>query len=478
MTAMRYVATVAWREVIDAWRDRRLLLLRALWLALFGTAAYGSATATQALERDRVSADARLRAGWLEQGDKNPHGAAHGGLYAVKPVQSLAAFDRGVEETGGTLFPMTAHGRQVVTGASSLDGAPAQLLGTLTPARILQLLMPFAIIALGFAGVAGERNNGTMALTLSQGISPRQYVVGKAVGLGSAVGAALLPALALCWLFIGADTAGATYPDALTRLATLGVAYLAYAVIWIGIVIGVSARAATPAAALTRLLVAWGFFCVAVPSGGSALSERAVGVSTRYGLYDRASAVMSAGPNGHDPRGPVIDSIRTATLAAYGVSRVEDLPVNLDGIIMQADEEYGTAVYGKLHEEVAAGYARQDRLLATFGVVAPLLPLRQISMAAAGTDVAHVMHFERSAEAYRFEAVRLLNDDMTRNSKTGDWSYRAGRDLWERTATFTYATPALADVSDGVASSFLLLAVWLIAAIAYAMRLPVGNRSA
>lgn len=58
----------------------------------------------------------------------------------------------------------------------------------------------------------------------------------------------------------------------------------------------------------------------------------------------------------------------------------------------------------------------QEALPAT----APLIAVRTLSMALAGTDVEQHRHFATAAETYRRDLMRQMNGDMTQNSLTGE----------------------------------------------------------
>ncbi|WP_172438978.1 hypothetical protein [Porphyrobacter sp. TH134] len=82
---MSAIAAKDWREFI---RDRRLLIASALMivLALLALALALSWQRIASHEADRRAAEAGDRQTWLEQGEQNPHGAAHFASWAFRPL--------------------------------------------------------------------------------------------------------------------------------------------------------------------------------------------------------------------------------------------------------------------------------------------------------------------------------------------------------------------------------------------------------
>jgi ABC-2 type transport system permease protein len=90
--------------------------------------------------------------------------------------------------------------------------------------------------------------------------------------------------------------------------------------------------------------------------------------------------------------------------------------------------------------------------------------VRALSMAIAGTDVEQHRAFATAAEQYRRLLVKAMNDDMAVNSKTGDWSYKAGPSLWAQIPPFTYEAPRLGTALGSAAGALVVFGAWLVAA--------------
>jgi ABC-2 type transport system permease protein len=151
-------------------------------------------------------------------------------------------------------------------------------------------------------------------------------------------------------------------------------------------------------------------------------------------------------------------------LAQYNAVRVEDLPVNFDGIALQAGEEYGNEVFDKHYSSLWQCYEQQNRVHGIAALTAPFLAVRSVSMGLAGTDWAQHRHFAVAAETYRRALVRMMNDDLTYNSRPGQYNHVGDRRLWEQMPPFEYHAPGLAWVMAEQAWSLTLLFLWFVAA--------------
>ena len=98
-------------------------------------------------------------------------------------------------------------------------------------------------------------------------------------------------------------------------------------------------------------------------------------------------------------------------------------------------------------------------------VAAALLAVRTLSMGLAGTDVEQHRHFATAAETYRRDLMRRMNGDLAENSRSGDFSYAAGPDLWAEVPPLQYDAPTLGWVLNNRILSLLVLGLWLAGAV-------------
>ena len=90
------IGTIARKEFIEIVRDGRFRWVAAIMVLLLLTAMLAGKQRYDAYAATQLAAQGSSNAQWLDQGDKNPHSAAHYGNYAFKPLGPLGFFDGGM----------------------------------------------------------------------------------------------------------------------------------------------------------------------------------------------------------------------------------------------------------------------------------------------------------------------------------------------------------------------------------------------
>ena len=463
------------KEFTDVVRDGRFrwctVLVGSLLLVSLG---HGWVQARK-VQQEHAAAQATAREHWETQGEKNPHSAAHYGIYAFKPRLALSFIDEGVDPYTGTTVWLEAHRQNDFLLRPAQDATAAQRIGALTAAQVLQHLVPLLIILLTFGALASERERGTLRQLLASGIGRRDLAVGKALGVAGALSLLLVPAalLGAAALVVGSPGPAAS---PLVRGVTLTGVYLAYFGAFLALSLAVSAWARSGRTALVILLAAWVVNGLVAPRVAVDLSKWLHPTPSAFEFARTVQNEMAAGVGDLSP--PDRAALTESLLAEHGVERVEDLPINLTGVYLQELEEYGNVVFDHNYGALWDTFERQSTVHETLAVAAPLLAVRALSMGLAGTDVEQHRHFAVAAETYRRDMVRMMNVDMAENSRSGDFSYVADADLWTAVPPLQYAAPTLGWVLGNRLLSLLVLSAWLAGAILFARarvrRLEVG----
>jgi ABC-2 type transport system permease protein len=450
------IAAKDWREFV---RDRRLLLM-AVMVGLIALAAVVTALAqVRAHEADRAATVARDRVTWESQGARNPHSVAHFATWALRPLTPMAVLDPGVTPYAGSAVWMEAHNRNPARARPVEDAASSFDLGQFSAAWVLQMLVPLLIFVIGAGVVARERDRGTLRLMLASGAAPTSIIPDKLSGLVRITALLVLPVLMAA--LAAALLAGPADP---LRLLLWAASYALFFAIVAAIAVAVSALARSASQALLILIGLWLVAVMIVPRAGAGLAELAHPTPTADGFFAAMAADLKKQPDPFD--GKDAEAFGQAMAKRYGVSRVEDLPVSLDGLRLEESERRGHVVFDRHYGALADLYAAQRHVLRFVGLLSPLLPLQNVSMALAGTDTAHQLAFQNAAEAHRRQMIHDLNMDMTLNGKGKDFDYQAGGDLWKRARDFAWVPPALGPALTPVMPDLLLLIGWAVAAFA------------
>lgn len=476
------ILTVAQKELRELLRDGRFRLVALVVLGLsVVSAAFGWQSARN-LAAERAAAQEVAAAQFAGQDDKNPHVAAHYGLYVFKPGGALAFLDPGVEPFLGVSVKLTAHRQSLLRDAAAADETAMQRFGRLSVASVLQLLLPLVLIGLGFGAWTAERERGTLRQLASLGVSPLTLLAGKALALFGALAATLFPALiagALAVMLLGGET---PLPQgSVARLAWLVPAYLAYFAAYAAVVLFVSAVARSSRTSLVALLAFWVATALVLPRIAGDLAARVVPLPPPGALASEVAHSLEVGVPGKESRTARVEAITEALLERHGFKGAEALMEAslLDGIELQAEAAYEDEVFdyhfGALHDRIE----RQDAVARLAGFLSPVVAIRAVSMGLAGTDFAHHRAFADAAERHRRALVGHLNDDFAKNAGTEGWSYKAGRAVWDAAPPFVYTPPPPSWALEKQAGGITMLLGWVffagLAAWISAKRIRVTN---
>jgi ABC-2 type transport system permease protein len=455
------VSRIARKEWLEVVRDGRFrTAAAAVFILLISSLIFG-ALRYRELSAERAAAMSMDRSTWVGQAPKNPHSAAHFGAYAYKPYMPLSLADQGIGAFTGQSVWMEAHWQNLFQDRAAEDRTMLQRFGELSAATVLQLLIPLVILTLAFDAFAGEKERGTLRQILSLGPPPRALGMGKALGIGAAFMALVVPGSLIGALALILSSAGAGLSPSLTRFVLMALGYAAYLTSFVVIGLVVSAKARTARGALVGLIAFWVFNGLLAPKLASGIAERVAPVPSAQAFWAATRKDMEGGVDGHSPA-ERNKALVEATLAKYAVSDLKDLPVSFAGISLQEGEEHANDVFDRQFGALWSAYERQDRVRLGFGLLAPFMAARSMSMGFAGSDFEHHKHFAAAAETHRRKLQRFLNGELAAKGKGKDFGYLVGADTFTRTELFEYEAPPPDFAFRGQLPAFAILLMWLI----------------
>jgi len=470
MKSSSLIGAITRKEIREIVRDGRLRVLGILVLILALTALIFGAQQTASAQDDREHAKERATAQWENQGDKNPHVAAHYGTYVFAPTSAATAVDPGVSAYLGRAVKIEAHRRNLAAHSEAQDGAALQRLGDFSVATVLLLLIPLLIIALGYGLWSRERERGTLRQLLSTGVERRALFWGKALALAGVVAALLIPAaliiVAVLWALGGGDG------DTLTRLALLGVSYGIYFAIFGGLTLYASAASRSSRAALVALVGIWGAFCLIAPRAATEVAGTVNPLPSRAALARTINQSLESGIDGKTERDTAIDALVKDLMAKEGYAdtglMVDD--TFLTGFELRAEARWEDGVYnhhvGALNDQISA----QEAGVSWAGLFSPYVAMRSLSAGLSGTDYAHHRHFTDHAESWRQALVDRLNSSFAEKAGAQGWDYRAGKELWKDSPPFAYTAPGALFALETHLLDVVALLFWLCLALGLALR--------
>lgn len=461
------------------WARSRLALGAALLLA-------GLLLATTVLTTLRMQAEGAERAHHQDQAeaafraqpDRHPHRMVHYGHYVFRTPAPLALIDPGLDTVTGQSIFLEGHRQNTAMFAAATASADLGGPGVISPALVWQLFTPLLLILLGHGALVRERESGTLATALAQGLSPRALLAGKALALAGAVLLMGLP------LVLGAALA-VTLGEALSAVLVLLGAYALYGLLWAGLALLASALMRRRAAALAALASIWIGLTLVLPALAASVAAAASPMPGQLETDLAMLADVRQLGDGYNANDPAFAQLRAELLQRHGVQRAEDLPVNLRGVVAEYGERKLTDTLNAWAGRRMAGEQRQGEALARQGWASPALALAEASRALAGTDLAHHHRFLRAAEALRYDFVQGLNrvhaqqlayaDDIRRSSDAlAERRTRVAASNWQLLDRFHFKPDAAATRIGRALLPLAMLLTWC-AALAAALAAAGGR---
>lgn len=463
MTGVRHIV---WKELREARRQPGASAVVAGITLLLAVSVFSGVPRHRATERWKTDATHDVRQQWITQGARHPHSAAHYGIIAFRALESTALLEPGVSAFVGQMLSLETHQRAFPTHAPSEDATSATRLGALSPALVSLTLVPLAIVLAGYGAVARERESGSLGLVLASGGSHRAVIMGKAAA--TATVAAGIIALKVVIDALGVWSAGATMP--VGRLLGVELVHAVYALVWVGLAIGVSARARTSQTALSILLALWAVNSFVLPRVASSVGRLVVQEPSAEEFRAAMLHDITYRPDGTPWVADWSRSLVSETLEKYGVQRIEDLPVGYAGVMLKGSDAHYEAVFETHFARLHALHRRQEAWQHALSLAGPMIAARSLGQAFAGTDLTYVQHFSDAAERYRRSFVEATNDAIeTRTTGTG-WDLRLEQAFWESVPAFRHEAPSAWWAVRQHGISALVLLLWIAAGAVWCAR--------
>lgn len=422
-------------------RQRTALAGIVLMAVLTVTATVVSLHHMQAAAEHRAAQQAQAQAAFDAQPDRHPHRVVHYGHFVYRLPSALAAFDPGVDPFTGSSMFLEGHRQNTANFGDVMQSSLLTRFGQLTPAFVLQILSPLVLIFLGHGLLAQEHERGTLRQLMLQGASRRAIVGGKLCALLLVATIFLLPAaIGLAWLAAGT-------PDSALVALTVAGGYALYLTVWCLLITAISALLPRRRDALLGLIGGWAVVALMVPRIAPDVAYTALDLPDRLQTEVGIARDLRAMGDSHDPADPYFASFRQRVLDQYGVSRIDDLPVNYKGLLAVEGERLTSVLFNRYAEHSAHIQHEQNALVSRFALISPVIAIRQMSMAAAATDLRAHLRFMDQAEQHRYRLVQQLNQmqadavsyaDDTASDPGADQRKRVDRSQWQATPAFGY----------------------------------------
>lgn len=462
--------SLIFRDELRLMRRNRVAIIAILLVVLLSAiAAITSYSHQQNIAEQRHRFQTQADREFENQPNRHPHRVVHFGHFVFRPLGALAAFDPGIDPfTGNTMF-LEGHRQNSANFGDVRQSSLLIRFGQLTPAFVLHSLAPLLLIFLGYGAITRERERGTLRQLLVQGVSGPQLFAGKLAALGTIAALAALPAL-IALLLIALQPGTPAGP-----VAMIAAGYGIYLLLWAVAVVLVSALVRHGRDALLSLLAAWVVCVILLPRVAPDLAANAQPLPTRIETDIAIQRDLRAMGDSHNPDDPYFNSFKARVLKQYGVTRVEDLPVNYKGLLAVEGEKLTSSLFDRYFAQSFALQKEQSRFMDQFGFLSPAITLRRLSMAAAGVDLEGHRRFLEQAEKYRYDIVQRLNqlqaeavryEDDTRKSEDSAAEQRSRVDSkhWHAIPDFQFKPASTEELINASLPSLGVLLGWLLIA--------------
>ncbi|MEO1214224.1 MAG: DUF3526 domain-containing protein [Bacteroidota bacterium] len=398
-----------------------------------------------------------LRSQWESIEAMNPHSAAHYGTYVFKPSNMLSSLDEGVNGITGNLIRVEGHVQNEMIHSEASQMQAISRFGKLKSSLLLKYIIPLLLIFLAFSSVSTEKQTGRLRLIVLQGGNPVKLVIGKSLAVWL-YGIMLLLVVMVSYSLLNLQSMDS---NILQRASWFFAVYALYYFIISGLTTFLSARWQNPTLALTSMLGIWIIWTVFLPNILMSSVEKWHPLPSRNEFKAAMKEDRSKGIDGHNPTDQRANALEAKVLAEYGVDSVSQLPINFDGIRMQADEEYGNQVWDKHFGNIRSVLGKQKRSLQLGGIFNPFISLENTSKGFSGTDNLHHQEFLVEVENYRRVFIKALNDEHAYGgSENGDWGWKADNEFYKSVEDFAHKPTELNTVFSHYILDIALLFFW------------------
>jgi ABC-2 type transport system permease protein len=357
---------------------------------------------------------------------RNPYAVGYrlGSRYATMPPAPLASLAVGQSDLLPYYFRVTVNSRDTLIGNDEIENPIHLLSGRFDLAFVIIYLFPLLILALSYNLISGEKEDGTLAMTLAQPVSLRTVALGK-IGFRAAfvlgVGAILSIAGAV---LSGVDLSA---EGVLPRLAVWIGVVTVYALFWFGLAVAVNARGYSSSTNAMALSGFWLVFVLLIPSLLNVVVKTVHPVPSRVEMIQgmrrasdevvaQRSRVMAQFLEDHPELAPAASADTTAQYAIRVVAVTEELERRVQPVLAAFDDQV----------------SRQQELADRYRFLSPAVLTQAALYDLAGTGVHRYKHFLRLAGDYHEQwqghiqpmMVKSVKLDPEHIDKLPKWHYR------------------------------------------------------
>ncbi|MFU1855631.1 ABC transporter permease subunit [Sphingobacterium sp. NGMCC 1.201703] len=441
------------KEFQVAYRDRTIFIFTCIVFVLLSLSGLLGILQYQQDAQSRQQSNKKFSSE-LRAFHADAHDVAHYGTYLFKPLSPLTFFDPGLNDYFGTSYRVEAHVQHEVD-YSNAEGTDTQLrFGSLTLTLILQVLLPLLYLTICCTMLTQEREQGTLKMLLTHGTSLSRLLWSKIIAYYMFAVLWLLP------VFIGMLVLLCFFDSGNLMLGRYGLLLLAYLVFYFSLTLIaalVSLYSRSSRAAIQIVLGIWLLGAIVLPKIGTTLIDQRYPLISRAEFNHQVRQGYLKGINGDGDSRLRVEKYLDRVCSQYGVKKLEDLPLNVDGLVLQYNENYQQKVFDYYYANVEKIIDQQQQSLSGMALLNPFVALKRLSMALSGTDFFHHQQFFQQAKDYRNTFIRRLNTEVAQRTKQPELHMSSAATLLP---AFHYRFPTLSLLLWREATPLFALLIW------------------
>ncbi len=411
----------------------------------------------------------KARESWEDNPDKHPHRMAHFGTFTFRLQHPLSIFDSGIESYTGNAVFLEAHKQNTANFSEASLSTGLVRFGDLNIAMLLQLILPLIIFFIGYAAITSEKENGTLKIIYLQGISMKDILLGKSLGLFLVSALFFLPALFALWSIAFLENHEVN-SAIITRSILISMSYILFFMILCCITTIISAKSKNSNSALLSLLGIWLLFFIIVPKTAQVVGNSIYPNLSKIEFKAAIEEEVSKKGDSHNPDDPYFSKLRDSVLKAHRVKDVKELPFNYGGFIMGKGEAQTAVVYNNEHKKLIQSYKNQNSITNGLVLINPYLAIKNLSMSLSGTDFNTYVNFLIQTEDYRYKQSQYMNDlqmkFISNQAQSSEGKVHVvKKEYWKSLPKFNYRYISIQHTITNQLLAIIALSIWLISTL-------------
>jgi ABC-type transport system involved in multi-copper enzyme maturation permease subunit len=271
---------------------------------------------------------------------------------------------------------------------------------------IIAMILSFVALVFTYDSICGERETGTLALTLAAAVPRYRVLLAKYVAAMLTLGIPLCIGLVMSLIVVMSSRSVAFTSEEWLKI--LAVVVLSFLCLSIFVLLGlfVSSRTAHPANSMVILLLVWVGLVILTPSLGRIISDVSTQGTTKVELRRKVEEALrqvderaEAGAFGENP-GSMSTDLDDPGNNPPARAKWTSAQANAQSQIM---EEY----HRKLLAQVAAGW--------NLTCFSPVVAYRRAAEAVAGTGINHCANLRRQVQRYQDDLMQYIRDEDSKD---------------------------------------------------------------